>query len=81
MQIGELVSLKNITMQSNLTEESKEKAFEILKKAKEENIWDSRDPEGLVNAVTYVEHMIETTEWDEIVQEQQQQQHHKTEQR
>lgn len=47
-------------MQSNLTEESKEKAFEILKKAKEENIWDSRDPEGLVNAVTYVTHIIET---------------------
>ena len=52
MQMGELVSLQNVIMQSNPTEESKEKAFEILKKAKEENIWDSRDPEGLVNAVT-----------------------------
>jgi transcription initiation factor TFIIIB Brf1 subunit/transcription initiation factor TFIIB len=60
MQMGELVSLQNVIMQSNLTEESKEKAFEILKKAKEENIWDSRDPEGLVNAVTYVTHIIET---------------------
>lgn len=79
MQIDELVSLKNITMQSNLTEGLKEKAFEILEKAKEENIWDSRDPEGLVNAATYVEHIIETTEWDEILQEQQQ--HHKTVQR
>jgi transcription initiation factor TFIIIB Brf1 subunit/transcription initiation factor TFIIB len=39
MQIDELVSLKNITMQSNLTEGLKEKAFEILKKAKEENIY------------------------------------------
>jgi hypothetical protein len=44
MQIGELVSLQNVIMQSNLTDESKEKAFEILKKAKQENIWDSRDP-------------------------------------
>jgi transcription initiation factor TFIIIB Brf1 subunit/transcription initiation factor TFIIB len=59
MQIGELVYLQNVIMQSNLTEESKEKAFEILKKAKEENIWDSRDPDGLVNAVTYVTHLIE----------------------
>ena len=44
MQIGELVSLQNMIMQSNLTDESKEKAFEILKKAKQENIWDSMDP-------------------------------------
>ena len=37
--MGELVSSQNLIMQSNLTEESKEKAFEILKKAKEENIY------------------------------------------
>jgi len=35
MQMGELVSLQNVIMQSNLTVESKEKTFEILKKAKE----------------------------------------------
>ena len=54
------VSEEELIQCKDLPERIKHKALEILRKAKEDNIWDNNDPTGLANAAVYVALVLES---------------------
>jgi transcription initiation factor TFIIIB Brf1 subunit/transcription initiation factor TFIIB len=54
------VSEEELIQCKHIPERTKCKALEILRKAKEDNIWDNNDPTGLANAAVYVALVLES---------------------